>query len=246
MLRSVLSRKWNFLVQVDSKLVASLVEENTLPHQFETIPTKVSLRIDLSSKSFDSTGMIIAIKDLNSIVEHLLASLNSDARVWRSLDALLVYLKALLQEHLGHDQRFQLDRFQLGFENGLEVEVAPRNYIVKKDYSLKVHHSLETDAYNDQPIRHGHDMRLKVAMQYEVFKDVLGRAQEMSKVVQKEILDKYNNGFLNRYFATPSGEVLTTSFFKTLKAKGLKLFAVELEETPRNTFKTTLEATTTE
>ncbi len=239
MVKSVLSRKWKFLVQVDRLLAESLVDLSSLPSHLEQVPTKVCLRIELSSEKLDSSGMLIAIKDLNSIVDHLLASLNSDHRVWRSLESILVYLKALLQEHLGHDARFNMDLFSLSFENGLEVEVSTLDFLIKKDYWLKVHHSLETDRRSNEPIRHGHDMRLKVALQYEVFKGLLGQVQEMSKVVQKEILDRYNNVFLNKYFPTPTGEVLTTSFFETLKRKGLNPFSIELDETSRNTFKAT-------
>src|SRR4051812_43083019 len=76
---------------------------------------------------------------------------------------------------------------------------------------------------------HGHTYRLEVSVAGPVDENgIVVDFDDLSTVVKRSIVSKFDHQFLNDYFANPTAELLALEFTKLLEAEGLDLCKLTL------------------
>tara|TARA_Y100000310_G_scaffold325538_1_gene389156 strand:- start:902 stop:1234 length:333 start_codon:yes stop_codon:yes gene_type:complete len=79
---------------------------------------------------------------------------------------------------------------------------------------------------------HGHTYKLEVTVEGPLNKDgIVVDFGDLKKVVKKEILDKYDHKYLNKFFDNPTAELVVKEFHKILR-KDFNIVRLRLWETP--------------
>lgn len=80
---------------------------------------------------------------------------------------------------------------------------------------------------------HGHTYRLEVSVAGPIHEDgVVADFADVSAVVKRVVIEKFDHQYLNDFFDNPTAELLALSFFKSLEAEGLSVSRLTLWETP--------------
>ncbi len=82
---------------------------------------------------------------------------------------------------------------------------------------------------------HGHNYRVEVTVEGPVDQNgVVLDFDELSALVQRELLDRYDHRFLNDLLDNPTAEVIAHDWWKRLEGVGLALARLRVWETPES------------
>ncbi len=82
---------------------------------------------------------------------------------------------------------------------------------------------------------HGHNYRLEVTVEGPVGEQgVVMDFDDLSAVVRRELVDRYDHRYLNELLDNPTAEVIAAEAWKRLEAAGLRLARLRLWETPES------------
>lgn len=82
---------------------------------------------------------------------------------------------------------------------------------------------------------HGHTYRLEVSVAGPINENgIVVDFDEISAVVKRTIVRRFDHQFLNDFFPNPTAELLAVEFAKLLEAEGLGVHRLSLWETPTN------------
>ena len=82
---------------------------------------------------------------------------------------------------------------------------------------------------------HGHNYRLEVTVEGPVGENgVVMDFDDLSAVVHRELVDRYDHRYLNELIDNPTAEVVAHEAWKRLEAVGLPVVRLRLWETPES------------
>lgn len=111
-------------------------------------------------------------------------------------------------------------------------------------FKLRASHKLITDdpRSKKENTLHGHEYKINICLAGAINNDsgLLIQRDLVNKVVQEEIITKYDKKNLNNYFKNTSGENLSLEFYNIIKKSklGNNLKNLVLTETDKNNFGT--------
>ncbi|MDQ3757734.1 MAG: 6-carboxytetrahydropterin synthase QueD [Actinomycetota bacterium] len=80
---------------------------------------------------------------------------------------------------------------------------------------------------------HGHNYRFEVTVEGPLdARGVVVDFDDLHRVVEHEVLSRYDHQFLNDYFDNPTAEVVAHDLWKRVEAAGMNVVALRLWETP--------------
>ena len=82
---------------------------------------------------------------------------------------------------------------------------------------------------------HGHNYRVEVTVEGPLDQNgVVLDFDELSAVVRRELVERYDHRFLNDLLENPTAEVIAHDWWKRLEAAGLSLARLRVWETPES------------
>lgn len=80
---------------------------------------------------------------------------------------------------------------------------------------------------------HGHNYRFEVTVEGPLDeRGVVLDFDDLKRVVEAEVVDRYDHRYLNDFFDNPTAELLAHDVWKRLEAAGLRIARLRLWETP--------------
>jgi 6-pyruvoyltetrahydropterin/6-carboxytetrahydropterin synthase len=80
---------------------------------------------------------------------------------------------------------------------------------------------------------HGHNYRFEVTVEGPLDgRGVVVDFDDLARLVDAEVVDRYDHRFLNDYFDNPTAELVAADLWKRLESAGLSLVRLRLWETP--------------
>ena len=104
---------------------------------------------------------------------------------------------------------------------------------ISKEFNLSSAHKLSWHKGKCKTL-HGHNYSLKVFLIGKLDKNgIILDYYDLSDIVKKEIIDKYDHQYLNDFFENPTAELLAQSFLDILRKVNKGFYKVQLSETPK-------------
>lgn len=106
------------------------------------------------------------------------------------------------------------------------------SFRVTRAFTFEAAHELPWHAGKCKRL-HGHSYRFEVTVQGPLDDNgVVIDFDDVKRVVQAEIVDRFDHQYLNDFLANPTAELLAQDVWARLRAAGLNVVALRLWETP--------------